>query len=434
MTQQKNKARDRQRELMKEGHEQAIQLMFSCASEHGFLASVTDRTNYRRIWGRDGSIISVAALLTGQDKLIDTARQTLETLAEHQGPQGEIPSNVDVASGRISYGGTAGRVDADLWYLIACGQYWRRTGDDRFLDKMTKSLEKVRFLLGAWEYNTRGLLYVPLTGDWADEYVHSGYVLYDQLLYLQALRELAAIHHCCHGSRDHQLNEKITRLQHLIRANYWFSDGDSIPEDVYHEILYKKGRKAAHRSRGLYWFSFFSPTGYGYRFDAMANALVSLLQVSDEARSEAVDDYIDKHVKPRKVMMLPAFYPVITPKDDDWEELQMTFSYNFKNRPYEYHNGGLWPLVTAFYVADLARRGKRERAETFLNGIHQANRMEMDGRPWSFPEFVHGRDHTPQGMSHMGWSAAAAIIGQAALDGQTIFDPDPQECASNGDL
>jgi hypothetical protein len=34
---------------------------------------------------------------------------------------------------------------------------------------MMPVIEKVAFLLGAWEFNNRGLLYVPATGDWADE-------------------------------------------------------------------------------------------------------------------------------------------------------------------------------------------------------------------------------------------------------------------------
>ncbi|MGD8617658.1 MAG: hypothetical protein PVH54_00550 [Gammaproteobacteria bacterium] len=39
------------------------------------------------------------------------------------------------------------------------------------------------------------------TGDWADEYLHNGYVLYDQLLYLQAQRTMERMHAEVHGSR-----------------------------------------------------------------------------------------------------------------------------------------------------------------------------------------------------------------------------------------
>jgi GH15 family glucan-1,4-alpha-glucosidase len=407
--------------IFAEGRDRALSLLRDCDGPHGFLASPSRRANYHRVWGRDGAILGLAALLTDDEELISAARRTFETLAAHQGPHGEIPSNVDPESDRISYGGMAGRVDANLWFLIGCGEYWKATGDDRFLERMAPPMEKVRFLLGAWEFNNRGLLYIPQTGDWADEYLHNGYVLYDQLLYLQSLRTLCAIRSHLHGGRDHQLEDRVTRLKHLIRANYWFRDSDATPDDVYHEVLFKKGRKAATHCNRNYWMPFFSPHGYGYRFDAFANVLVSLLDVSDEERRASVDRYIDAQLVDGDCPLLPAFYPIITPVDKDWEELHMTFSYTFKNRPHEYHNGGRWPMLTGFYVADLARRGKTEAARRFLEGIHRGNALEMEGEAWSFPEYVHGRDYEAGGTRHQGWSAAGALIGHYALEGREVF-------------
>jgi hypothetical protein len=359
--------------------------------------------------------------MTGDESLIDGCKRTLKTLAAHQGPHGEIPSNVDTRTRRVSYGGTAGRVDADLWFVIACSQYWKATGDDAFLNEMLETLEKVRFLLGVWEFNNRGLIYVPLTGDWADEYLHTGYVLFDQLLYLQAQREFCSIHKYIHGTEDHDLMERVYRLKNLIRANYWLKEREELPEMVYHEVPYKKGLKAKNRCAEKYWAPFFSPAGYGYRFDALANVLASLLLVADGDQAEKVDLYIEDNIMPEKRLPLPAFHPVITPKDDDWEELQMTFSYTFKNEPYEYHNGGLWPFVTGFYVADLVRRKKKEKAEHYLQAIHKANKSMMDGKEWSFPEYIHGKSYKAGGTAHMGWSAAAAVIAQAAINGKDFL-------------
>jgi hypothetical protein len=404
-----------------DGYARARALLRDCATPHGFVASPSERDNYRRIWARDGAILSLAALLTGEPDLIEAARRTFETLATHQGPHGEIPSNVDPVTGRISYGGTTGRVDANLWFLIGCGEYWRVTDEAAFLERMLPPMEKVRFLLGAWEFNTRGLLYVPLTGDWADEYLHHGYVLYDQLLYLQAQRTLARLHAAVHGSSDHGLVEKIGRLRHLIRANYWF-DGDPDPGDVYHEVLFTKGRNAAgSHCAGRHWMPFFSPAGYGYRFDALANVLVSLLDVADDAQRAEVDKLLANEVTPDALPLLPAFHPVIQPVDQDWQHLQMMFSYTFKNKPYEFHNGGLWPMVTGFYVADLSRRGRTDAAQGYLRAIHRANALPMEGEAWSFPEFVHGQKFTAGGTRHQGWSAAGAVIGHHALDGQAVF-------------
>jgi hypothetical protein len=410
------------------GYDRALALLADCGTSDGFIASPSGHDNYRRVWSRDGVIMSLAALLTGDNKLVETARQTFETLATSQGPHGEIPSNVDSVAQRISYGGTTGRVDAGLWFIIGCGEYWQATRDDDFLLRLLPAIEKVRFLLGAWEFNNRGLLYIPLTGDWADEYLHNGYVLYDQLLYLQAQRTLACMHAAVHGSSDHVLKEKISRLRHLIRANYWFDDAQRPPDDAYHEVLYEKGRAAASpHCAGRHWMSFFSPAGYGYRFDTFANVMASLLDVADDTQRSKVDALIAGEVTHDTLPLLPAFHPVIEPVDDDWKDLQVMFSYTFKNKPYEFHNGGLWPMVTGFYVADLARRQHTAEARKYLQAIHRGNALAMDGEAWGFPEFVHGQKLTPGGTRHQGWSAAAAIIGHQALEGQHVFRIDDRD-------
>lgn len=402
-----------------EAYARALTLLERCASPDGFLAAPTETANYRRVWSRDGVIIGLAALMSRDTHLIDTFRRTLLTLANHQGPQGEIPSNVDAVNGRVSYGGTTGRVDASLWFIIGCGEYWRTTGDGVFLESVTAPLRRATFLLRAWEFNNRGLLFVPPAGDWADEYVQSGYVLYDQLLYLQAQRTTAAIYRHIDDAEAELIEQRCTRLEELIRANYWFQGVKRPPPGVYHDKLYQRGFESDH-CRCHHWVPFFSPHGYGYRFDAFANVLASLLHVADDEQRDRVDGFVSR-ITSGAPKLLPAFHPVIAPIDDDWEDLQMTFSYTFRNHPYEYHNGGLWPMVTGFYAADLAQRGLREEAAAFLDGINWAGSLAADGEPWSFPEFIHGRDVTPGGTQHQAWSAAAAVMGRRALDGEQVL-------------
>lgn len=406
---------------LENGYEQALDLLGRCCSPAGFLASYQQRHNYKRIWGRDGAITTLAALLSGRQDLIQCGRKTLLTLAQHQGPHGEIPSNVDPVSGRVSYGGTVGRVDSNLWFLISCGEYWRRSKDDDFLDLIRHPLERVVFLLGAWEFNNRGLIYVPATGDWADEYIHNGYILYDQLLYHEALRAVAGIRKHIDASRDHFLEEKICRLSQLIKTNYWLSKNGELPDNAYHEVIYKKLQGAACHCEDKHWLPFFTPLGYGYRFDSFANVLASLFGLADNEQRRIVDAYIDAIV-PEAIDLLPAFYPVINPKDEDWQDLHMTFSYTFKNKPHEFQNGGLWPLITGLYAADLARRGDTERAERFLHGTCQANGMTNAQGDWLFPEYIHGTRHEAGGTMFQAWNAAAYIIGHQALHGNHLFE------------
>ncbi|MFA6259278.1 MAG: glycoside hydrolase 100 family protein [Candidatus Peribacteraceae bacterium] len=404
-----------------EGLGQALQLLHRCATPDGFVAAATDKDNYHRIWGRDGVIIGLAALLTEDAKLRSTFLATLRTLKAHQGPHGEIPSNVNALTGDVSYGGTAGRVDADLWFMIGCAEYWKITQDEQFLAEFLPHLERVRFLLGAWEFNARGLLYVPQTGDWSDEYVQHGYILYDQLLYLRALMGMRALFHGAASVEHHgAFDQKIDRLRGLIQANYWFHDHCDIDKSrAYHHTLYKRACAIAE-VRNQHWLSFFSPTEYGYRFDALANVLAGLLGVATEEQCDMVDAYIAREVVNKDMLLLPAFHPVINPGDDVWDQLQVAFRYSFKNKPYEFHNGGLWPFVTGFYVVDLARRGKTTLARAYADAIHRANALDVEGDGWGFYEYLHGKQYTPGGIRHQGWSAAAAIMGHYAIEEHTF--------------
>ena len=119
--------------------------------------------------------------------------------------------------------------------------------------------------------------------------------------------------------------------------------------------------------------------------------------------------------------LLPAFHPVIQPLDKDWQDLQMTFSYTFKNKPYEFHNGGLWAMITGFYVADLAKRGQFETAQKYQLAIHQANQQNPQGHEWGFYEYHHGQTLQANGTAFQSWSAAGALIGHYALQGKAVF-------------
>jgi hypothetical protein len=48
-----------------EAYARALALLRDCATPDGFVASASDRDNYRRVWGRDGTIISLVALNRG---------------------------------------------------------------------------------------------------------------------------------------------------------------------------------------------------------------------------------------------------------------------------------------------------------------------------------------------------------------------------------
>ena len=78
---------------------------------------------------------------------------------------------------------------------------------------------------------------------------------------------------------------------------------------------------------------------------------VTAAGLADDRQRARVDRLCRWLTCPRR-RLLPAFAPVITPQDHAWKDLQMTFSYEFRNQPYQYQNGGLWPFINGFYGCD----------------------------------------------------------------------------------
>lgn len=180
-----------------EAYEAAVNLLHRATTPSGIVASRHDILNYRRVFCRDAMICGLAGLLWEDEIIVQGLKTSLETLAEHQGAQGQIPSNVqrDTAGkgDRVSYGGLAGRVDTIPWFVIGACHYADMLGDSSFTQRIESSVKRGLDLLEVWEYNSGGLVYVPQSGEWADEYILHGYTLYVQLLRLWALRGAASL-------------------------------------------------------------------------------------------------------------------------------------------------------------------------------------------------------------------------------------------------
>ncbi len=370
----------------------AIALLHSCSSSDGFLASAENTSNYKRVWARDGVICGLAALASGDEKLINTFENTLETLANNQHKNGTIPSNVLVTENetQVSYGGLAGRVDAVTWFVIGICQYAFYKKDSSFVSKYDSNIQKCFRLLEAWEFNNQHLVYVPLSGNWADEYITDGYVLYDQLLRIWALRSYN------YFQKSDEITSKIQKIEHQIVVN--FTPNEIVPK--YHERAYNE-----FKFKGFMPCSF-SPAGYKTQFDAFANALVLLLNIgSDDFQNEILKTF-ETIKNETDLKLIPAFWPPIQESDLDWNLLKNNCKYEFRNYPYEFHNGGSWSMVNGFYGLALLSKNQKEKASQVLNSINNANEMEN----FSFFENFNTKTSKPNGVAFCAWSAAAAVF------------------------
>jgi hypothetical protein len=405
---------------MSDPYTAALALLRRCTTDDGIVASPTDERNYRRVWARDSVMCGLAGLAAGDDEITEGLRNTLDLLVTAQGPEGQIPSNVSMRDGRIvgvSYGGLAGRVDTIPWFVIGLSHYVHATGDEAFGEKHALAAREALQLLAAWEFNARSLVYVPMGGDWADEYVLHGYVFFDQVLRLWANRCFAQVI---------DTEPLYPGVSDRIESTYAPSPtGD--PEAAYHGTAYR--RFAEEHGEARYWLAALSPSGYQTQFDAFGNALAVLLDLGTAAHRERVLDTGEEVRSHRPGRLVPAFWPPIEPGDRQWAALTDNYRDTFSNRPGHYHNGGLWPMVNGWWGLALAHAGRTDPARDVLDALDAANRTgdasdddpsdettDDDTSPYGFPEYRDAINGAPHGITPLGWSAATYVLLTHALE------------------
>ena len=82
-----------------------------------------------------------------------------------------------------------------------------------------------------------------------------------------------------------------------------------------------------------------------------------------------------------------------------------------QNFAWQYHNGGIWPFVGAFWVIVLAAMGRQAQARAGLARVARANAQAG----WRFSEWIHGQSLAPSGMTGQSWNAAAYLLAAHAL-------------------
>jgi GH15 family glucan-1,4-alpha-glucosidase len=376
-------------------NQKAMEMVRNASHEKGFLASSLSRDNYKRIWTRDGMITGIAALSTREVDLIDTFLHTLLTIGRHISPQGHVPSNVDINERDVSYGGLAGRADTGSWWLIGLSLYVKYTGDKMLLYQFESDVSKIHDLYQAWEYNNKNLLYVPLAGDWADEYILHGYVLYDQVLRYAALRLTGQL-----LQRQDWL-DKSEEIKKSIYENYL------IHQDWLHLGIHPKAKQRIFEEKGnkSYLLASFHPAGYQDYFDALGNSLAMIFKVHPDP--DTCIDWAANNLG----KIIPAFHPTIQKTDMDFSLLSQNFRFEFRNKPFEFHNGGIWPMVNGFWGLALFISKGKTQAEEVLNDVIDLNSRNN----WDFNECFHGKTKAPCGVSNCTWSAAGQLLLDNAL-------------------
>ena len=386
----------------------AKHILQQATTPFGIVAATNAQDNYTRVWARDAVIGGLAGILIADEIVINGLTQSIITLLKAQKTLGQIPSNVgfDAKNGEvqtISYGTLAARIDAMTWFVIGAAAIADRL-DEATNVQLKTGVAKAFEVLDCWEYNDRGLVYVPQGGNWADEYVLHSYTLYDQLLRAKALTDAAKVWH------EPIWATKATQIYAAIAINYWQNDHTRHRTDRYRPT---EADARLHIPDLPYYCAAISPSGYDLRFDLFGNALAMLTPEVCTADNAAqilsyVEALMDKYQD-----LIPTFYPIIYPTDPDWQLLQAHCLYRFKNEAGCFHNGGAWAMTIGWFGTAAAKWNRPDLTERLLTALKK-HLKQPDGS-YNLYEYISTIDYHKGGISDLTFSAAGIIMLHNAL-------------------
>lgn len=364
--------------------QKAMALLHALSGPTGIRASLSTTANYDAVFTRDAVMAGIAGLLEGDDEIAAGLVRTLAHLRDLQGPEGQIASNYVIraeGTARVSFGTLAPRIDATTWYLVGIALGARA----RVLDpaQFRESARAVVRLLDALEYNGRHLIYIPAGGNWADEYIYDGYILYDQVLRAWSLRLLGTMY------GETAWSDKADQIELTIEDRYWPRGDGSVDR--------------------RYPVAAVSPTVTRDVFDLAACSLLAVSGMAHRLTGMALD-WIDERFLARGELP-PAFYPVIDETHADWPALRRYHLHDFRNLPHEYHNGGVWPIWLGWLALGLARTGRAAELDRLRQLVDERVTSRKD---FAFDEYVHGLTGAPGGVTQMAYSATGLVFLERA--------------------
>ena len=410
-----------------EAYEHALEILRQCAIDSGMKGSV-DRTGYPLIYARDSMITLLGAALVPGEEFRPAYRASLEVLNALQTDLGYIhrAMHLDTQDKDCN---AFGSVDSNLWFIIGHYNYYRHYGDLDYLRENWPRIEMAFLWLRYQDFNDCGLLEVHEGGDWEDLFAIRGNVLYDNVLYayvadiMVEIAGVLGVDQASYTGRGDAIREKTNLLLWITRGGTDWRNPS--PAERLRQITesHQEWHWAAEPMLGILWerpfnLQYVAYRDYGDYFDSPGNSLAILTCVADQAKADQILDYVY-----RSGIDVPypcrAVHPVIQPGHRDWREYYRNRNLNL---PYQYHNGGIWPMVGGFYVAALVKAGRLAEAEHQLEQLAEANRQGLH-KEWEFNEFLHGLTGRPLGAVGNAWSAGMYVYAYSAVQTGKVAPP-----------
>lgn len=401
-----------QKNFMAHGYTLAVEGLHKNSHEHGLMAARPapnlEKLTYAALYPRDVGVSVIGMLASDDDKLIQLAKVSLETLAKAQSARGQFPQAYKPETNHIEWW-HPGTIDGTLWWSIAVLEYVKKTGDKHFYEKLKPQLEKAFTWLAYQDTNNDCLLEQGESAGWDDEFPRMGTVLYTNALWYWLIKLRIEV-------------EERKDLEHLrsyvyegVNTFLWIQKVDDHKRHWFPENSYTQNNAFSFRFMEFvnaqtvylpYYLGCVSHLSYEMRCETYGNILACLVGLADEEKQRTITEFIYgagvNMPYPVKVM-----YPPIYPGEDDWRSYMTKGRQNY---PWQYHNAGIWPYVGGFWVKWLAQYDKK-KAEHQLHKLAEANAIN----DWEFNEYLHGQHGTPMGVQYQSWNMAMYIAAYKAV-------------------
>jgi glycogen debranching enzyme len=386
--------------LIEQCHKRSVELLKRNMTPAGILAATSStrsrRRGYTAIFGRDAAVCALGMAVSGDPVVERAAPDGLHTLAQYQAKNGQIAKFVDVERQEADFW-YLGCIDSTLWWLIGIAVLDRHRAAQGLRHRYARRIKLALQWLQAQEHQRFFLLQQNEASDWADIMPRSGFVLYTNALWYFV--------------------KQLYRLGHIAdtRANFngLFHPFSAGIADYRRARLLNNYAGRSARNRDLY-LSFVNFSFFGEEGDVFGNVLAVLLGLADaKAGARTLDALLKRkvnHPYPVRVVTNP-----IKRSDSLWRPYMARHR---QNLVWQYHNGGIWPMVGGFWIAALVASGRAHQARLDLAKLARACAL----RDWSFTEWLQGKTLSLRGMPGQSWNAAAFLMAEHALaTGRTLF-------------
>lgn len=359
---------------------------------HGTVANLprTAGWGYPEPYTRDLLISSLGIVASENTELMQSVKNVLVTLADNQSENGQIPSLVHDKNNR-------GSSDTTPLFLMAIGIFRNLLDEPHFLEDATnKALLWMEYQCPTSHY----LIAQQPTSDWRDEQWVPGYGLFVNTLTYAGLKLL----------------KKNKSAENIGKAINQFTYASDKTHKSPHEGLVIKDRPYY----ALWSYKVYSSN----RFDLLGNSLTILSGLASLEKAKNIMKWIENecesmHRKKDIILDLtPNFFPFIQSEDEDWLPRYEEF-----NKPGDYHNGGIWPFISGFYIAALVAAKEYDLAEKKLLALTNLIKKGRNEKlKFGFNEWYKAQTGKPMGQDWQTWSASNYLYAAACVqEGETLF-------------